>query len=406
MMRLRLLAAAAVGAFAIAVPVAPAGPDGARQYQPPPHGCRAGSEYRSRDPYLVGAPYKASADGRWLVFERQDGGRPLEFLELTGRRRLIVPRLSGPSVGQPPLVAVWSPRGAVLIAHDDANIFLVRPNGRVKRIARGCFGVWSPDGTRIAFTSRGRVYVAAVNGRARRVVARGEWVDDWAPDGRLLIVRVDDRAPNCAGRPTSRVSVLRLRNQRVIRVTGDAVVEEGRTWQRSEQGPASFSPNGRLIAFAENPPCGYVGRDFVSRPFVASLRPRVVRRVGRGRPSWLPRRSRLLLTGGRSSFEIVDERGRHHEFRGDSAGSAPALAPDGNRVVFGVQPDYRLTQNLYVAPVDRPDQARLLARNAHSPVWLPNGRRIAFLGHTENHCFALHVVRPDGSFRRRILPCR
>jgi hypothetical protein len=318
---------------------------------------------------------------------------------------VIIPALPARPLGRSQLSFAWSPRGATLAVYDDADIFLARPDGRVKRVARGCFGAWSPEGTRFAYTSRRKLYVATVNGRAR-AVARADYVDDWGAGDRLLIVRVGPKLAECRGLQTSRISLLLLLDRREIRVTGDAVVEEGRTYRRSEQGPASFSANGRLIAFAEKPPCGYTGRDYVRRAFVATLAPRSVRRVGYGRPSWLPRRSRLLLTEARpGSFEIVEEQGRRYEFRGDYASTSIAPSRDGSRIVFGVQPDYRLPENLYIAPVNRPDAARLLARRATAPLWLIEDRRVAFLGHTAQFCYALHVVRPDGRLRRRILPC-
>lgn len=83
---------------------------------------------------------------------------------------------------------------------------------------------------------------------------------------------------------------------------------------------------------------------------------------------------------------------------------APAFSPDGQVIAFTGRPDYRVN-DLHVMTRDGKNQTLVptggAAGAARSPVWSPDGRRLAFLSGTEGGQFniwAMDVNRPaDGS---------
>jgi dipeptidyl aminopeptidase/acylaminoacyl peptidase len=89
---------------------------------------------------------------------------------------------------------------------------------------------------------------------------------------------------------------------------------------------------------------------------------------------------------------------------------SPALSPDGRQVVFTVQEwsieKNKSTSNLWLVDVAGGEPRRLTTANASdgSPVWSPDGSRIAFLskrGDDENN--SLYVLRRDGGEAEKIL---
>lgn len=389
--------------LAVAAPVALAEPRASRQEEPAAE-CVYGSLARSPERNWSEAP-SWSADGRFLAVLR--GGNPV-LLETRGSGRVFLPRVRRSRLLRAPLRFDWAPRGAALIVYSDHDLFLVRPGRNARRVARGCFGAWSPDGRRIAYTYRGQAFISSPDGSRRRVVARADYVDDWARDGkRLLVARRFARSAECQfGR--SRIFILRLPSGGLTPVTGDTVVRDGSTLKRWDQGPASFSPDGRLIVFAEGPPCGFETTAPERPVYVASVSTRGMRLVDRGAPFWASRRNVLLVY--RSSprgFSVLDERFRRSEF--DRGGfifydPRPSPSPDGRRVVFSFGVGYG-AHKLHIAPTRRPSEAAVFAESAWAPSWSPDGGRIAFIGRRDSCVSAVFVAPANGGIPRLLLPC-
>lgn len=392
----------------LASPVAFAEPGAQREAEPVPE-CVYGSHVRSPERNWSEAP-SWSADGRWLAVLRKPGiqtGTPV-LVETRGSRRVFLPRIRRTRLRRAPLRFAWAPRGVALIVYSDSEIHLVRPGRAARHVARGCFGAWSPDGRRIAFTFRGQAYISSPDGSRRRVVARADYVDDWARDGRrLLLARRFLPDARCRfGR--SRIFVLRLSNGRLTPVTDDTVVRNGSRLRRWDQGPASFSPDGRQIAFAEGQPCGLETSEPDPAVYVASLSSRALRLVDRGLPFWAPRRNVLVVyRPGTRGFSVVDERYRRSEF--DRGGfifydPRPSPSPDGRRVVFSFAVGHG-SHKVHIAPAGRPSGAAVFAQDAWAPSWSPDGGRIAFSGRSNGCTEAVFVAPANGGARRLLLPC-
>ena len=397
-----LLALLAVGS-----PVALADPRAPRVEEPAPE-CGYGLA-RSPERDWSEAP-SWSANGLWLAVLRSAQvrtGTPV-LVETRVGGRIFLPRIRRSRLQRAPLRFAWAPRGAALIVYSDAELFLVRPGRPAKRVAGGCFGAWSPDGSKIAYTFRGQTYISAPDGSRRRVVARADYVDDWAPDGKRLLVARRFRPDEACRFGSSRIFVLRLPQGRLTPVTGDTVVRGGSKLRRFDQGPASFSPDGRLLAFAEGEPCSLETSAPERAVYVASVSSRSLRLVDRGLPMWALRRNVLLVyRASTRRFSVFDERYRRSEF--DRGGfiffdPRPSPSPDGRRVVFSFAVSYG-SHKLHIATAGRPSEAATFAENAWAPSWSPDGGRIAFIGRSEACTEAVFVSPANGSARRLLLPC-
>ena len=214
---------------------------------------------------------------------------------------------------------------------------------------------WSPNGRRIAFLSRRQrgiwdLYVMNADGSGqRRLMTGAPDVLDWSPDGRKLAV---------AG-PGQFIGFY------LVNADGSG----RRLMSRYGDGPA-WSPDGRRIAFV-----GLYGI-WVMNADGSGRRKLTTQRAGRGlRLYWSPDGRRLaFLSPGNCA------QGCHHLY---------VMNADGSNLK-------NLTPSVGGGP----------GRGAANPAWSPDGRAIAFVRRdhwpVDGHTDAVHVVRPDGSGRRRL----
>ena len=242
---------------------------------------------------------------------------------------------------------------------------------------------WSPDGDHIAFVSSGEGVVE---------------------DQRLL-----------------EIYVMRADGSESRRLTTDRVPD----------GTPAWSPDGRRIAFAHLSEVGSGDVDVVIVVMDAdgqdrvqvTRHPRTPGMVVDTHPVWSPDGSRMSFTRGTLSpsglaqatiYTIDPASGTERLVIEDAA--EPAWSPDGGRIVFTSVRDRNgetcfhecgPSRELYVANADGTGVRRLTRNEAddHSPVFAPDGERIAFVSDRSNrgeHENEIYVIELDGGRLERL----
>ena len=243
---------------------------------------------------------------------------------------------------------------------------------------------WSPDGNRIAFASSGEGVVE---------------------DPRLL-----------------EIYVMRADGSEIRRLTND----------RALDGTPAWAPDGQRIAFAHVP--GGVGTGNADGVIVVAdadgqgraqvtrhLRTRGV--VLDSHPTWSPDGSRIAFTRGtlspsglaRATIYTIDPASGTERLLIEDA-AEPAWSRDGSRIVFTSVRDHNgetcfhecgPSRELYVANADGTGVRRLTRNEAddHSPVFAPDGERIAFVSDRSNrgeHENEIYVIELRGGELQRL----
>lgn len=237
------------------------------------------------------------------------------------------------------------------------------------------------------------------------------WVPAWSPDRKRIAF-----ASNREG------------NLEIYEMDADGSNVQRRTHTagRESENPA-WSPDGRRIAFASN-------RDGNMEIYVMDTDGSNVHRLthtnGRGKsnenPDWSPDGKRIVFDSrrdGKREIYVMDGDGsnvkRLTHTPGKSLGSEhPAWSPDGKRIAFDSSRD-RTSKNwlraaeIYVmnadgSNVDRLSYAAAMGRSSLTPVWSPDGKKIAFGSNRDGKAkkrrdnFEMYVMDADGSNVRRL----
>jgi Tol biopolymer transport system component len=138
--------------------------------------------------------------------------------------------------------AVWAPHGNWIAVPTGAGLYVLRPDGRKRRLISRLVGTpaWSPTGNAVAVADRGSIYEVSLTGAARRIVCgrcREEVTHiSWAPDGRRIAF-----ASSMIGENDTEIFT--------VREDGSGLRHLTRNCSRYEREPA-WSPDGRRIAYS------------------------------------------------------------------------------------------------------------------------------------------------------------
>lgn len=169
----------------------------------------------------------------WQIVGRSDSGG----LSLVTSNQLRPRALVKHTTGSYDLTPVWSPDGTSVAfqktsssTHVDIDVIRVSGGTPRKLVHLGSSGVdglsWAPDGRRLAFLDLSRLSVINADGSGRQVIADGVAEFSWSPDAQKIAYSGQGRL-----------------------YSTDVDRQTTRLLARGALGAASWSPNGRLIAY-------------------------------------------------------------------------------------------------------------------------------------------------------------
>ncbi|HYZ78402.1 MAG TPA: hypothetical protein VE596_13610 [Gaiellaceae bacterium] len=335
----------------------------------------------------------------------------------------------------------WSPDGRTVAVGDpdQQGVAIVDARtGAVRNVAIRGVPAWSRDGTRIAAVRGLALFVVAVAGGRAHVVARGAVGGPfWLRGGRIAYVTLArvrsvlaTAAPGGSARillrgPTtfsttprpftalawspdgSRLAFVREAPRRNVLGVVSANGTDERVLARGVTDVPTWSPNGKLVAFAAN------GLSVVR----ASGGP--VRRLARGRveaPEWSPDGHYIAFLQSDKGYALfsIDPNGRHLRRLAVDVFSTPSWSPDGRRIAFSTGASYEPTAIATVRPDGTGLRTLVAAAAAEEtgdvlsrPAWSPDGRTILYTDE-EYLCGSkcsevnLMAMRQDGTHRRQL----
>ena len=241
---------------------------------------------------------------------------------------------------------------------------------------------WSPDGRKIAFSSyrdgHSEIYVMNADGsEVTRLTydlvgnsapfgGLGNFAPDWSPDGTKIAFTSFRGDLNASGRANYDIYVMNADGSNEVRLTNDPSADLDPDW----------SPDGTHIAFASD-------------------RDRDIYEI-------------YVMKADGSGQTNITKNGLPNNFSPDN--SSPDWSPVGTKIVFVsrfdigfgfCEPGYPC--GIFVMNADGSNQVALDEFHGYSPVWSPDGTRIAYhaIGY-EDHHGAVHVMNADGSNRTRL----
>jgi hypothetical protein len=279
------------------------------------------------------------------------------------------------------------------------SVYGVNPDGTAAALLHGgVFPAFSPDGTRFVFADWPAIWVAAADGSNAQQIGtnfspRGF---SWSPDGtRIAFVSGDFQGGFS-------VVVVKADGSGATTVSADA----------SADAPPSWSPDGTELAFATTN-----ATDIAVAKADGSGRRLLVQDASRDTaPSWSPDGSQIAFfrdAFGRFVLYAIGANGSSLRQLSQTQAewtSPPAWSPDGSRLTFGGSEPIGYDrygvysrQNVYTVGADGVGERRLTDSASlgagSTPLWSPDGRRIAFLSSRGGYSAGsqLFVMNQDGT---------
>jgi Tol biopolymer transport system component len=362
--------------------------------------------------YTVEQTPKWSPDGQRLAFTSSQAGYSqsdsLTVMNADGseKKHIIPPKIFGHSsiYGYS-----WSPDGTkILYWGSPQDIQVVNADGSNHRnltassLTAELDAAWSPDGTRIAFAKY-------QNDESQ--------IFDMNPDGsnQLQLTFDAGRHLNPTWSPDSRkIAYLRWLNQKtelfVMNSDGSGQVKLADVPLET---PLAWSPDGKYIAFNSKPASNStLWQIHLVKPDGSELKPLTTGANDRDF-SWSPDSKQILFSGIASNrlsdiFVInTDGSNLKNLTNSDASETAPAWSPDGSRITFSSNRDYKETPrqiDIFVTePYSEAPPVRLTNDPApeFNPAWSPDGKQIAFIKGESNEG-ELYVMNADGSQQTRL----
>ena len=284
---------------------------------------------------------------------------------------------------------------------------------------------WSPEGREIFVTLGPVLFAASADGARVRTIARGP-VDhlevmstmipfDIAPDGRQALIAVCANPRPAVGQHDQPDGFGRPLGREVDGLYGKYGYELAQVDLGGGHPPALFGIDADSeLAFhaadARAPRRLTANPVFDGYPAWAPDGRRVASLQGLIRGSEYYEGARRLVTlapDGGDPRVLVTHDG--HEVTTGLARHSPVWSPDGRRLAFAAAAG-RTQVGLYTVPADGAAPRRLnflrpLATTMSAPAWSPDGRRLAFVS-VEDDVLALFTIAVSGSDRRRVADIR
>lgn len=244
---------------------------------------------------------------------------------------------------------------------------------------------------KITFTDRGagnaEVYTMNANGSGRARLTNNPASDfdaSWSPNGKKIAF-ASDRPNTCPYSDCpAHIYVMNADGSRQTRLSN-----------KVGYSPA-WSPDGSRLAFA--------GQDGIYVMSAKGVDLRKVTNGGRfssdGYPSWSPNGKKMLFERNGKIYVVGSDGSNTREIIGGGGYyTFPDWSPDGKEIVY--ESDLGYQEDIYVANADGSNQVNLTpgkADEGNLPNWSPDGKKIAFSRGGAD----IYTMNPDGSHKTRL----